>query len=168
MLIPVALEQRWTELQQAAEAIGCEIRISLFVGGIVVNPDEVWRVHENSADQPTTLAGQLRRGEELVQNDLVKRLAETTGRLRLAEELAKSAKNIVENRYEEYKVARDAFHMADDDQHEGRVDMLGMALEMAKDDDLALGFHLAQTVSAGEQRRANDEERKQPEAEAES
>jgi hypothetical protein len=103
------LEERWAAVREQADAIGCEIEISIVVGG--VDEGEIYRVRR-IVDAGPTIADQLTTMERVIVDDRTKAAAEATRRMKDAEDIARLAKVVVDNRQAEYREAVAAFHQA--------------------------------------------------------
>ena len=99
------VEARFEELRRMAEAIGCDLNVTLTVGGIRL--DEVYRVYE--MDDEDSLVGQLDKIQQALGDDRTKAIAEATERMVTIEGVASLVNTAVQVRQREYRIASEAF-----------------------------------------------------------
>lgn len=105
------LEERFVALKAAAEAIGCDVDVSLTIGGVKV--ESIYSIHRDT-DDDGTLETQIALLERSVQDDRVIGVADAITRLRNIEGLEELVKGMVQIRSVEYNDAVNAFRQTVD------------------------------------------------------
>lgn len=129
----LGLEQRWTEIRQAAEAIGSDVRLTIVVGGIDMS--DKFRITDER-DEPTTLGDSLDRLEERIADPRILALTQATKRMRLAEGIQQTATQLTLRRQREYAALIDAYHLQVETDLNEEMEPVGQILvSLAANDD---------------------------------